>query len=214
MASRAFQRNYLQSWLLQLLIVCGIGALSALPEIAHAIDYVPTTALPKVNFNDPSGLVNGFVRLLVVAAAFLAIGQIMRGGFMYMTTEAVTGKGTARGIIQDAVLGLLLILGSVLVLQIINPNILNINLLNQPLPASTTNTQPSNLPPPKPGTSTSLPQTTETPSDASRQGIIRRAYAYPKSCPPFITEDKITYTYHKTEANQNKVMTCSYLQAN
>lgn len=65
--------------------------------------------------------VNNFVQLLIGLAGLLAIIMIIYGGVTYMTTDAVTGKKSAIGIIQRALGGLVLALVSVLILNTINP---------------------------------------------------------------------------------------------
>jgi hypothetical protein len=66
-------------------------------------------------------------KLVVALAVFLAVIMTIFGGFKYMTTEAVTGKGDARATIEHAVYGLLLALASYLILYTINPDFVNIS---------------------------------------------------------------------------------------
>lgn len=75
-----------------------------------------------------SSYINSMFTVAIGAAAFLAVIMIAVGGFQYMSTDAISGKSEGREKITGAILGLLLILGSVILLQVINPNILNINL--------------------------------------------------------------------------------------
>lgn len=56
----------------------------------------------------------------------LAVFRIATGGFKYMTGEAVGEKGEARETIQGVAFGLILLLGSCLILYTINPHILNL----------------------------------------------------------------------------------------
>lgn len=90
-------------------------------------EYVSLTRIPGItDFTDATSLVNGFIRLAMVAAGLLAVLQIVRGGFTYLTTEAVSAKGEAKKLISDALTGLLLVLVSVTILTVINPDILNV----------------------------------------------------------------------------------------
>lgn len=66
-------------------------------------------------------------RLAIALTVFLAVVMTIWGGFKYMTTEAVLGKGEARKTIENAVLGLLLALASYLILYTINPNLVNLS---------------------------------------------------------------------------------------
>lgn len=111
------------------LLFLTVFALSVLgfPNLLLAQQFVPLVTLPGItDFTNAASLVNGAVRLIIAAAALLAIIQIIRGGFVYLTTEAVSARGDALGLIRDALTGLLLILASVLILTIINPDILNV----------------------------------------------------------------------------------------
>ncbi len=78
--------------------------------------------------------------IAISVGAILAVLRIGWAGFKYMTTDAAGEKSTAKEIIQNAVLGLLLLLGIVLILERINPNIPKFNL---DLGASGSATQPA-----------------------------------------------------------------------
>ena len=100
-----------------------------LPIVAFAAEeFVPLAPLPGVDTSSPESFFNSAFRFGVVIAAFLAVFMIVIGGFKYMTTEAVSGKGDAKDQITSALAGLFLVLLSVTLLQIINPDILKINL--------------------------------------------------------------------------------------
>lgn len=104
---------------------------SAIPGWAFAQEFISLTRLPGIDdFTKANILVNGLITITIVGAALLAVIQIIRGGFVYLTTEAISSKGDARGLITDALTGLLLVLVSVLILTIINPDILNIRFLS------------------------------------------------------------------------------------
>jgi len=91
--------------------------------------FVPLEPLPGItNANDPVAYFNSLFRLGVIIAGFLAIIMIVIGGFKYMTTDSVSGKEEGKEAIVAALSGLFLILLSVLLLQIINPDILDFNL--------------------------------------------------------------------------------------
>jgi type IV secretory pathway VirB2 component (pilin) len=61
-------------------------------------------------------------------AALLAVIKIVIAGVKWMVTDIVTAKGDAKKDIEGAVFGLLVILGAVLILYIINPNIGTVDL--------------------------------------------------------------------------------------
>jgi hypothetical protein len=72
-------------------------------------------------------LTNIFTFLIGIAAV-LAIIQITLGGVQYMTSNAVGSIEDAKDKIRQAIIGLLLILGTYIILQQINPALVNINL--------------------------------------------------------------------------------------
>jgi hypothetical protein len=78
---------------------------------------------------DLAGFFNGFFKVAIVVGAMLAVIRLGYAGFVYMTTDSFGAKGDARQIIQDAVLGLLLLLSIWLILYQINPNLLNLDIL-------------------------------------------------------------------------------------
>ena len=60
----------------------------------------------------------------IAIATGLALIMVMYGGFLYTSTDAITGKGEGKEIIKQALLGLLLALTSVLILNQLNPALL------------------------------------------------------------------------------------------
>jgi len=67
--------------------------------------------------------------LTVGIALVLAFIFITIGGVTYATSDALSGKAQGRDYIENAVLGLLLIIGSYVILSTINPQILNFTIL-------------------------------------------------------------------------------------
>jgi hypothetical protein len=61
----------------------------------------------------------------IALAALLAVIKIVIAGAKYMFSDVITNKSEAKKDIQGALLGLLLILGAVLVLELINPRLAN-----------------------------------------------------------------------------------------
>ena len=64
----------------------------------------------------------------VGVATALAVLMVIWGGVEYITTDAIGGKEEGKQKVQNAILGLILALGSYLILQTINPALLNTNL--------------------------------------------------------------------------------------
>jgi len=79
---------------------------------------------------------NTLFKAAIIVGAMLAVLRLGYAGFVYMTTDLPGAKGNARSIIGNAVLGLLLLLSVWLILNQINPQILNLNILqNVPQPS-------------------------------------------------------------------------------
>ncbi len=76
-------------------------------------------------------------QLGVGIATALAVLMVIWGGVEYVTTDAIGGKEEGKERIQNAILGLLLALGSYLILKTINPALLNTNTLNNIQKANT-----------------------------------------------------------------------------
>ncbi len=70
---------------------------------------------------------NGLFKFAIAIGAMLAVLQFARAGFMYMTSDIWSNKQRAKDILWDAVLGLLLLLAVWLILNTINPEILNLD---------------------------------------------------------------------------------------
>lgn len=93
--------------------------------------------LPQIDdARDITEYLNGLMAIAVGAAALLAVVMITIGGIEWMTTDSVPGIGNAKGRIQDAIVGLLIVLMSVLILNIINPEITNLNLFRSANPVA------------------------------------------------------------------------------
>lgn len=61
-------------------------------------------------------------------AAALSVVMIVIGGIKYATSEVVSSKEDGKQTIQNAIFGLVLALGSFVIIQTINPDLLNLNL--------------------------------------------------------------------------------------
>lgn len=70
---------------------------------------------------------NNLYIFLIGLAAVLAVVMIILGGIQYATTDNVSKKSDGKARIQQALLGLILVLLPVLVFSIINPKILNLS---------------------------------------------------------------------------------------
>jgi len=70
----------------------------------------------------------GVFKLAIGLSAVFAVLMIVIGGFQYMSTDAIQKKSDGKERIKNAVFGLVLVIGAWLILNEINPNLLNLNL--------------------------------------------------------------------------------------
>jgi len=113
--------------------------------------YVPLAPLPDMNCPpapgtqnpncDPNKLntdlgsyVSGAFRLAIAISGVLAVMMIVFAGIKYMSADAIGSKSEARKQIQDAILGLLLVFASYIILEAINPDLVNFNVNLDPVP--------------------------------------------------------------------------------
>jgi len=73
---------------------------------------------------------NLIIQFIIGLAGVLAVIMIVIGGFQYMLSDIPFSKKEAIGRIQGAIGGLILALGAALILQTLDPNILNLGLGN------------------------------------------------------------------------------------
>lgn len=76
--------------------------------------------------NALSKYVNFMIKIAIGIAAVLAVIMIVMGGIQYMTSELISSKEEGKKRITNAVFGLLIALGSYLILFTINPNLLDL----------------------------------------------------------------------------------------
>lgn len=81
-------------------------------------------------------------RLAITVGALIAVVMLVTGGVRYMLSESFTNKDAAKARIRNALWGLVILVGSFLILYTINPNLLNFKLL---LPNLTPQTPTTNL---------------------------------------------------------------------
>lgn len=76
-----------------------------------------------------AGFFNAAFKTAIVIGAMLAVLRLGYAGFVYITSDLPGAKGSAKEIIGHAVTGLLLLLAIWLILNQINPQILNLEIL-------------------------------------------------------------------------------------
>ena len=102
-------------------------------KISGRTTYVSLSGLEKISDDSSSpslvGYVNIMFTLLITVSTMLAVLFIAIAGVKYMATDLIGVKESAKGDIYSALIGLLLILSSVIILETINPCIVNFNIL-------------------------------------------------------------------------------------
>lgn len=73
--------------------------------------------------------VQALYTLAIALAAFIAVLKIIGAGVKYALSEVVTSKEEAKKDIQNALLGLIIILAAVTILNTVNPNLTNLSAL-------------------------------------------------------------------------------------
>lgn len=101
-------------------------------NIGAETQFVPLVGIPFMDMGADLNLdnyVNNLYRAAITIAALLAVIRIIFAGFQYMLSDIVTQKTDARKSIKNALLGLLIVIGAVLILETINPNLIRVPIL-------------------------------------------------------------------------------------
>lgn len=104
-------------------------------QLPETIEYTPLAPLPGTTEGGKATLQSylpGLFKLVIGLAAVLAVGWIIWGGIEYITTDAISGKEEGKKRIQNAVIGLVIVITSYLILNTINHNLLELNLGLEP----------------------------------------------------------------------------------
>ena len=121
---------------------CGEGTGSGVTLPQQPSEYVPLSPLPGTTEpcdpkKDPSKAgqyctnigtyIQGAYKLAIGLSIAVAVIMIFWGGFEYLLSQTPFGKSDGKARIQNAIGGLLLVLLAFLILQTINPNLVNFN---------------------------------------------------------------------------------------
>lgn|GEM_PF-1836811 len=103
----------------------------------------------KINGSDLPAYVKAVYKVALIIVTLSAVLMLSIGGFMYITSAGNTSAmGTAKGIIFDSLIGLVIALCAWLVLNVINPDLVNIQIEPlAPLGTSTSSTGGGTKPP-------------------------------------------------------------------
>jgi hypothetical protein len=125
-----------------LLILGGLSLFALVPhsfaaEVNNgfvALTNIPGLTDPAVaNQGNFALFLNNLYKYLIGVAAILAVVEIIWGGLEISTQDSVSKHAHGKERIQEAILGLVLVLSPALVFSIINPNIINLSLNLPPL---------------------------------------------------------------------------------
>ncbi len=112
----------------------GQAVLQGTPDDVTKYTYLAPLTNEKVfNVADTCALgdyLGTAINIFLGIIAVLAMIMIIMGGLEYMTTELVSEKSAGKEKIQNAILGIVLALGAWLILNTINPKLLEVCLFN------------------------------------------------------------------------------------
>lgn len=108
-----------------------VGELALAQETKPGLQYQLLEKIPGTSGlgSDLPGYVSAIYKMALVIVTLSAVLMLSIGGFMYLTSAGNTASiGTAKGIIYDSLIGLVIALSAWLVLYVINPDLVEINL--------------------------------------------------------------------------------------
>ena len=162
-----------------------IAVMLAVPMVGYA-QADPLVGIPGVSGGSMSELINALYLVAISVAALLAVVKIVVAGAKYMLSDVVTNKQDAIKDIRGALLGLLIVLAAFLILSTINPQLLELEPLEDIDQVSVEERVPStpsrSVPPPQRVKSCFATRAASTfdcsTQVASCQGVYRRIVCY------------------------------------
>ena len=157
-------------------LIMPFGALAAVEQAPGKMTYIPLEPLPCPNGPcDQSGtdfpaFVSTVFKVLIGFGGLFAVVMIVIAGIGYMLSESAIDTSKAKSRAQAALWGLLLLAGSWLILNTINPNLLKFDL-----------TSINSLSKPSGTTGATDNIDRSTPNDRDRAWCESRGYAYYKN---------------------------------
>lgn len=100
----------------------------ALAQNTGVTGYTPLAPIPELMDKtggqvDINSFIPGAIKLAISIASALSVIFIIYGGVLYITTDSMGGKSNAKDTIENAIMGLLLAIGSYAILYTINPKL-------------------------------------------------------------------------------------------
>lgn len=118
------------------------GIFELLVSVAHAeqVVRVGKEGNSPVTAAEPSNIIVNVYNFALMLGGILAFGMIVYGAVKYtMAAGNPTGQSDARDVITQALLGLLLLVGAFILLNLINPELVDLRLSPPPPASSDTN---------------------------------------------------------------------------
>ncbi len=109
----------------------GVGGWLAVPA-THAVDISVSPTLPNSQYPTSSigGWVNTFYQFSLLVAGVLAFGAVVFGGVKYLASAGnPSAQSEGKEWIKGALIGLALLAAAYIILDIVNPAIVNLNVL-------------------------------------------------------------------------------------
>ena len=113
-------------------------ALIAVPEVQAQVTGLDYKLLEKIpgtegTGSDLPGYVSALYKMALIVVTLSAVLMLSVGGFMYLTSAGNTAAmGSAKTIIFDSLIGLVIALSAWLILYVINPDLVKVSLSNLP----------------------------------------------------------------------------------
>lgn len=85
--------------------------------------FAPLAPIPGIEYGSVADYLGSIYNWGIGIVGVLALIQLIRGGLMYMVSGAVEQKTSAKGIITDALIGLVIALASVVIVTVLNPRL-------------------------------------------------------------------------------------------
>ncbi len=96
------------------------------PEIYCLL--APLGKFDRISTDNFGSYVNTLISVVVGLAAVMAVVMIVLGGIQWMSTDSISGHSEGKDRIQNALFGLILLLGAYAILNTINPDLVNLNI--------------------------------------------------------------------------------------
>jgi len=123
-------------WIILFFCFFIIGGIFLFPFLSHAqYTYTPMEPVPGFSgANDFPAFIVAIYKFGIWTVGIAALLMITIGGFMYLTSAGNTSKmDTAKGVIKDALIGLIIAFAAYLILYVINPDLVKVQISFSPI---------------------------------------------------------------------------------